>query len=559
MSSGRHICVGIHIGHDRSVSIVEEGTLVAHLAEERIDRVKHSPSVAFPRRSLDVLLRSVGCTLQDVSAFGLTYAFVNMEKLGESLAEDFRAEFGLPNATVFPMGHHLAHAYSAFFTSPFAEATVVVADGAGDLVDEQLEAETAYRASPTGLAQIWSRRQDIPSSYAERRNFFRLPYMPDFDHLKQISIARKYEQFTYALDFGWGQSGKTMGLAAYGTPLFSPPEHAFMPPLFCLSMTDMLAELEVLKNHSGMAFGEFMRENRHDIAATVQSAAERIMISICRHLYKLSPSENLCLAGGLFLNCVLNHKLINETGFSNIHIVPACGDDGQSIGAAYFACERIGGRPVPFAASPYQGPAYSEQEVFAAIEAAGVGEKAKRFANDELIRALVDRLKDNRTVGLFRGRSEMGPRALGHRSILANSGARSMRDHLNRYVKHREDFRPLAPIVRWEDQFDIFDLAAPSPHMLMTASVRPEWREKLAAVTHVDNSARVQAVRQSDEPFLHSLLTAEDRATGVPVLLNTSFNLRGEPIVETPADALATFHRSNLDSVVIENVLIDRD
>ena len=152
----------------------------------------------------------------------------------------------------------------------------------------------------------------------------------------------------------------------------------------------------------------------------------------------------------------------------------------------------------------------------------------------------------------------MGPRALGHRSILASCTGQSMRDHLNRYVKHREIFRPLAPMVRWENQFTIFDLSVPSPHMLMTATVRPEWREKLPAVNHVDNSARVQAVRRDDEPFLHDLLTAMEQATNVPVLLNTSFNLRGEPIVESPADAVATFLRSNLDAMVIGNVLVDR-
>jgi len=429
MDSKRQVCIGIHLGHDRSVSAVEDGVLIGHLAEERLDRVKHSPSVAFPRRSLDVLLRSINCTLQNVSAFSLTYAFVDMEKLGESLAEDFRAEFTLPDAKVYPMGHHLAHAYSAFFTSPFTEATVVVADGAGDLIGAQLEAETAYQASPSGLNEIWSRRQDIPSSYAERRNFFRLPYMPDFDYPKQISISRKYEQFTYALNFGWMQNGKTMGLSAYGTPLFPPPEQALTPP-FSLSMANMLSELETLKKYSGMSFGKFMRHNRQDIAATAQSAVERVVISICRHLYQLSPSENLCLAGGLFLNCVLNHKLVRETGFKNIHIVPACGDDGQSIGAAYFAYECIGGRTVPVLASPYQGPIYGERDVLSAIESVGQGVNAKRMEYDELISAMVDRLKKNRTVGLFRGRSEMGPRALGHRSILANPGSRHMHDHL---------------------------------------------------------------------------------------------------------------------------------
>ncbi|MDR3045033.1 MAG: hypothetical protein LBU75_12360 [Desulfovibrio sp.] len=551
--------MGIHIGHDRSVSVVENGVLIGHLAEERVDRVKHSRSVAFPRRSLHVLRRSLGFSLDEVSAFAITYAFVDMNTLGPHLAEDFRAEFDLPDATVFCMGHHLAHAYSTFFTSPFREAAILVADGAGDLVDGRLEAESAYRASPDRIEPIWSRRQDLPSSDVERRNFFCMPYMGDWDRPKQVSFARKYEQFTYALNFGWGQSGKTMGLAAWGKALFPPPAHALNAPDFPLSMADMMAELEELRAASGMSFGRFVRERAKEVAATAQSAVEGVVLAVCRHVRDLCPSDNLCLAGGLFLNCVLNHKIAQESGFKNIHIVPACGDDGQSIGAAYFACERSGGVLIPRPVSPYQGPAPDRQAALAAVEAAGLGEMAQTLDDEPLIAEIVARLKEGRTVGLCRGPSEMGPRALGHRSILANPTDRRMHAHVNRYVKHREDFRPLAPIVRWEDQFSIFELAVPSPHMLFTAQVRPEWKEKIPAVTHVDGSARVQAVRQEDDSFLHRLLTVMGAQTGVPVLLNTSLNGRGEPIVEAPAEALAMLHRSNLDTVVVENILMDRD
>ncbi|MBR9973888.1 carbamoyltransferase C-terminal domain-containing protein [Magnetospirillum sulfuroxidans] len=559
MAADRLLYVGIHIGHDRSVSVVENGTLVGHLAEERVDRVKHSRSVAFPRRSLDVLARSLGFLLEQVSAFAITYAFVDMDTLGPHLIADFRAEFDLPDATVFCMGHHLAHAYSTFFTSPFRDAAILVADGAGDLAGQYLEAESAYRASPDGIEQIWSRPQDLPSSDVQRRNFFCMPYMGEWDRPKQISFARKYEQFTYALNFGWGQSGKTMGLAAWGTPLFGPPAHALNPPDFPLSMADMMAELEELRAASGMSFGRFVRERAKDVAATAQSAVEGMVLAVCKHVRELSPSDNLCLAGGLFLNCVLNHKIVREAGFKNVHIVPACGDDGQSIGAAYFACERSEGRLIPGLVSPYQGPEPKPQAAWAAIEAAGLGGVARILDNESLVAEIVARLQEGRTVGLCRGRSEMGPRALGHRSILASPTDPRMHAHMNRYVKHREDFRPLAPMVRWEDQFSIFELAAPSPHMLLTAQVRSEWKERIPAVTHIDGSARVQAVRQEDEPFLHRLLTIMGMQTGVPVLMNTSLNNRGEPIVETPAEALAMLHRSALDAVVVENILVDRD
>lgn len=558
MISKRHICIGIHIGHDRSVSLVENGVLAGHLAEERIDRVKHSSSVSFPRRSLDALLRDFNCQIDEVDAFAITYAFVDMRKLGSSLIEDFKAEFGLPDANVFCLGHHLAHAYSAFFTSPFHEATVIVADGAGDLSGEVLEAETAYYASAKGVAPIWERRQDIPTSYGDRRNFFRLPYMADIDRGKRISFGRKYEQFTYALGFGWGQSGKTMGLAAWGKPMFPPPVSALTPPEFQLSMSDMLEELDRVREASGTSYGLFMRRHGKDIAATIQGAVEEMMVAVCRHLHDLHPTDNLCLAGGLFLNCVMNHRIIRETAFKNIHIVPACGDDGQSIGAAFYAYEQVRQLPIPVLTSPYLGPTYDARNIRSAVEAAGLGHKAKPMGEESAINAIVRLVKDGKTVGLLRGRSEMGPRALGHRSILASPATAAMRDHVNRYVKHREDFRPLAPMVRWEDQFAIFDLAVPSPHMLLTAQVRAEWRDRIPAVTHIDGSARVQAVRQEDEPFLHRLLTVLNDITGVPVLLNTSLNGRGEPIVETPTDALAMFLRSNLDAIMIENVLIER-
>ena len=351
-----------------------------------------------------------------------------------------------------------------------------------------------------------------------------------------------------------------MALAAYAPPMFPPPAQALVPPHFALSMADMLDSLESLRQQAGHPFGRFVRDHREGIAATVQSAVENMVISVCNYIHNLCPVDNLCMAGGLFLNCVLNHKIVRETGYKNIYIVPACGDDGQSIGAAFFAYEQMTERkPVPAPISPYQGPVYTQCDVVSAIEAARLGHRAKTLSDSQLIEAIVRRLSAGETIALFRGRSEMGPRALGHRSILASPQNAIMHDHVNRYVKHRENFRPLAPMVRWEDQFSIFNLAVPSPHMLLTATVRPEWQGKIPAVTHVDGSARIQAVRHEDEPFLHRLLTVMGDVTGVPVVLNTSFNGRGEPIVESPADAIATFLRSNIDAIVVENMLIDRN
>lgn len=265
----RHITVGLHIGHDRSVSILENGQLIAHLAEERIDRNKHSPSVSFPRKALLTLLKYCDLSLFDVSAFGISYSFVDISKIIPGLAEDFRHQFRLGAVPIFGVSHHLAHALSTFHTSPFDEATIFVADGAGDLSSSgKIEAESAYHATRQGMQSLWCREQDIPGSYTDRRTFFRYPYLPAADLGKQISIGRKYEQLTYLLGFGWGQSGKTMGLAPYGKALFDLPARAADPTQgFDLRMSDLIDELELAKS-SEETFDVYVGRSRADIAAT---------------------------------------------------------------------------------------------------------------------------------------------------------------------------------------------------------------------------------------------------------------------------------------------------
>ncbi|HTD04019.1 MAG TPA: carbamoyltransferase C-terminal domain-containing protein [Undibacterium sp.] len=553
----RHITVGLHIGHDRSVSIVESGRLIAHLAEERMDRNKHSHSVSFPRKALFAILNYCNLSLSDVSAFGISYSFVDIASVLPGLAEDLRHQFQLGDVPIFGVSHHFSHALSAFHTSPFDAATVFVADGAGDLCPNgKVEAETAYSATQFGLSLLWSREQDIPASYADRRTFFRVPYLPSADLDKQISIGRKYEQLTYLLGFGWGQSGKTMGLAPYGKALFELPARATDPTTgFDLRMSDLIDDLEGAKKRSGEPFDLYVRNRRADIAATVQKGLEDVALSMVSHLHTLHPSDNLCLAGGLFLNCVLNHKILSATPFKNVYIVPACGDDGQSVGAALHAYHQLyGPAHAPQALSAYLGPGYSMAVIEAELENAGL--RYERHTDEALLDEVAGRLRQGLICGLLRGRSEMGPRALGHRSILAAPTLPGVRDHLNHYVKRREGFRPFAPMVTAEAQFRYFDLRAPSRFMLFTAAVKAPYREMLPGVSHVDGSARVQAVAASDDPFLHALLSKMEECNGHPILLNTSFNVAGEPIVETPRDAISSFLRSNLDFVVLENYLV---
>lgn len=547
------IIVGLHIGHDRSVSVVEKGSLIGHLAEERVDRIKHSPSVEFPKRALYSLLNYLKIELHQVDTFVITYGFVHIDRIIANLAEDFRYEFNLPKANVIGLTHHLAHAYSTFYTSPFKDALVFIGDGAGDLTSfEKLEAETAYIVENDKFSVLWQRVQDIPSCYAERRNFYHADYILDQDRNKQISLARKYEQITYLIGFKWGQNGKTMGLAPYGKSLVNLPNRKCnQNEIIDIRIKDLILELNDISKHKKYSHHEFTKEFRASIAATGQKAIENAVINILNEISKKTKLRNLCLAGGLFLNCVLNHKIVEKTEFKNIHICPASGDDGQSIGAAFYGYHQVYKAPEKENSfTPFLGISYTNSEIETLLCQMGYSYELLT------IRRVADLLTAGMIGGVLRGRSEAGPRALGHRSILAAPFASETKEHLNRYVKRREPFRPFAPIVTHSSQFKYFDLSHSSPYMLLSAPVRKQYRSALAAIAHTDSSARVQAVKLEEEPFIHALLTEMEKRTKFPVLLNTSFNSAGEPIVENPRDALSTYERSNLDFLVLEDCLI---
>lgn len=553
----KKITIGLHIGHDRSVSIVENGILIGHLAEERIDRIKHSHSVNFPKKALITLMDYLQITFRDVSGVAITYSFVEIEKILPGLAEDFCVEFSLNDMPIYGMHHHEAHAYSTFYTSSFSDSAIFIADGAGDLIKNgSLESESAYDGSLTKIKPIWSRVQQIPSVYNDRRTFFRSTYLPETDHLKQISIARKYEQLTYLIGFGWGQSGKTMGLASYGTPMLSPPKRATNShDNFDYRMLDLIDEIEFIKEKSGKDFEKFIVDNRNHIAATVQHWTEEIAINMINHVYDLNPKDNLCLAGGLFLNCVLNHKILARSNYKNLHVIPTCGDDGQSVGAAFYAyCQLFGNPKRPKLISPYLGPSYSQEKIKNELDMLNL--KYERLDDEILISELANAIEEGNICGILRGRSEAGPRALGHRSIFASATRPLIKNHLNNYVKHRENFRPFAPIVTEEEQFIFFDLINGSPFMLFSTKIFPQFELALPNITHVDGTARVQSISKKGEPFLHKLLEEIKIRTGYPILLNTSFNLSDEPIVETPRHAIATFLRSNIDVLILENFII---
>jgi len=549
------VVLGVHIGHDRGAAVVSGGKLAGALAQERVDRRKHSPSPELPYAAIDALLRYLHVTPQQLRAVAFSYTNVRIADILPQLRDEFRDHYQLPTIDVHGISHHDSHAFATFYTSPFDEALVLIADGSGDIVGHQLEAESFYTANrTTGVRRVAQRLQDFPLTYPTRRNFFNLAYMHEIDREKQVSLGRKYEQLTYLLGFAHGEAGKTMGLASYGSPLLGRRFPA-SDLNFSLKVRDVINEIDAVSASLRIPHHRFYRERRADVAATAQAVVEQIVIDVLNALNPDGAAKHLCLGGGLFLNCLLNHAILSRTRFRHVHIVPAAGDDGQAIGAAYRAYAEAFGSPARGGArSPYLGLSYGRREILRTM-------RHFRLQFEELDEAtLIDRvataIAGGKVIGLVRGRSESGPRALCHRSILADPRSKRMRDYLNRRVKYREDFRPFGPVVTAEDQFRYFELLQESPYMLLAANVRSPFRRKLAAITHVDGTARVQAVTVTDEPFVHALLRRFERITGHPVLLNTSFNLSDEPIVESPHDAVSTYLRSRIDHLVIEGFLL---
>jgi carbamoyltransferase len=297
-----------------------------------------------------------------------------------------------------------------------------------------------------------------------------------------------------------------------------------------------------------------------DLAWQVQDDSEKILIERAIWLRETIGAKNLCIAGGVALNCVANGKLVREAGYDNVWIQPAAGDDGIAIGCAYYGHLAIQKKPRSFVMEhAYLGIPYSEAEVDAAAKNWLVDTQSFHGAAQNICRKTAKALTEEKVVGWFQGRSEFGPRALGNRSIIADPRNPAMKDVLNARVKHRQSFRPFAPIVLAERASEIFEGEEDSPFMLLAKNVAPAWRDKIPAIVHVDGTARVQTVRREHNERLYQLLKEFEALTGVPVLLNTSFNIRGEPIVETPADAMKCFLSTGIDYLVLHDMLITKN
>ncbi|MER6364849.1 carbamoyltransferase C-terminal domain-containing protein [Kitasatospora sp. NPDC001527] len=532
--------------HDFCAALVVDGQVVSAIEEERLTRVKIAYGLG-PRLqrclAADYVLREAGLGADEVDLV-IANDFVNPVY---TLRLRDRVRW---------MGHHLAHAASTFYTSPFEQAAVLVMDGRGSTVVEHGqphgETVTCYQAGAGGLEVL--RAQHGRVTLTDRRS--EDPY--------EDSVGWMYEAVSKAIGLfttgGMGAPGKTMGLAAYGTPRYVARLGGFFrlsSGEFRQSTAEQIAMRSFIDRELAEAGGAAeLAARRADLAYAVQHHTERIVIEFARWLHRRTGLTDLCLAGGVALNSVANFKLLSETGFERVHVVPAAGDGGTALGSALYGYHELGANPWKPAAgpfSPYLGRAYGADR----IEAALAAESGRlRIVRPDDLSALVAReIADGAIVGWFQGRSEAGPRALGNRSILADPRDPGMKDRINARVKHREAFRPFAPVVLESRQAEYFTTAVPAPYMLMVPDVRPQMRAVIPAVTHEDGSARLQTVLPELNPRLDALLRAFDDRTGVPVLLNTSFNDNEEPIVETPEDAVRCFLKTQIDVLVLGDLV----
>jgi carbamoyltransferase len=580
------LILGINAYHgDVAAALLRDGELVAAVEEERFRRIKHY--AGFPREAIRACLSMAGIDARDVDAFAVSRdpnahlwrkgLFALRHMPSPSLIRDRAAnatsvrhlanvcatELGLDESHVAPrmhyVEHHAAHLASSYFASPFDEAAVCAIDGFGDFV-----------STSTGIGR--------GACLAIQNRVF-------FPH----SLGLLYLAVTQLLGFPkYGDEFKVMGLAPYGEPVFADKIrqliHVSDEGELCLDLSyfthwsggmtmtwnDGEPEIgRVFTSKLELLLGPARRpeeplDERHEaIAASLQRVYEEAAFKILRALYARVGNPRLCLAGGCAMNSVANGKVRAETPFTDVYIQPAAGDNGTALGAALHVWHRQGGDRRFEMQHGYWGPQFDEADIAAAVDARSDEVEARQCtrttmsSEPQLCEWTASRIADGRVVGWFQGRMEWGARALGNRSILADPRRRDMRDIINARIKFREKFRPFAPSVAVEALRDYFVDAVHDPFMVQVYPVRPEKREIIPAVTHVDGSGRLQSVSRDTNPRYWTLIQAFGRQTGVPVLLNTSFN-ENEPIVLTPDEALDCFLRTDMDVLVMGSLVLEK-
>jgi carbamoyltransferase len=560
--------------HDVSACLLRDGEIAFAIAKERLSRQKHD--TGFHKEVVDYCLEAEGITLDDVALVVRNCYILPVEEMERRLVYQdmpgFLDEKEREQAAKHPLylsgsdkvvtvSHHLAHAYSAFAVCPFEEGVVMVVDGVGSYRADVSEAyppgdkatslaresESYYRFAGTRLETLKKVWMEASRGFLSDE-FFNMP-----------GLGALYSRASTYIFGDWNKCGELMGLAPYG-------RRDRIEPLLQidggeLSVPDWTADFkQPFVMDSGQKW-ETSPSMSHweDLAWRVQDDTEKVLLARARWLRETTGAKNLCIAGGVALNCVANGRIAREAGFENVWVQPAAGDDGIAIGCAYYGHLAIQRKPRTFVMKhAYVGVGYGEKHIRDVTEPALFRLVTNRTQSDDICRDTAKVLSERNVVGWFQGRSEFGPRALGNRSILADPRKAEMKDTLNKRVKHRQPFRPFAPIVLAERMKEIFEGEEDSPFMLIAKSVRPEWRSRIPAIVHVDGTARVQTVRQDTNEALYRLLAEFEVITGVPVLINTSFNVKGEPIVETPYDAVSCFLNTGIDCLVLHDMLITK-
>ena len=582
--------------HDSAACILKDGKIIAAAQEERFTRVKHDPS--YPHNSIEFVLKYANLKLSEVDQIVFfEKPFLKFERLLETYVA-FAPKGFLSFAKAMPLwikeklfqknllfnklknhdhnyksdkniffsDHHLSHAASAFFPSPFDEAVVLTADGVG---------EWATTTVAVGKKNNLEIKKEI-----------------HFPH----SLGLLYSAFTYYIGFKVNSGEyKLMGLAPYGSPIYEDKIKQLLDlkedGTFRLDQKyfDYATGLTMTNEKFNKLFGQKPRNPQNenitqfhmDIAASIQKVTEEIMIKLAKSIQNEYGIGNLCLAGGVALNCVANGKILKEKIFDNIWIQPAAGDAGGSLGAALALWHIDQGNIrtvnlIDDMKGSYLGTEYNQEEIERELKATGANFETLNYG--ELIDKTANYLSNEKAIGWFQGRMEFGPRALGARSILGDPRSDKMQKNLNLKVKYRESFRPFAPSVLREDLSQWFDMNIDSPYMLLVANINPNKkiemndeqknlfgidklnikRSDIPAVTHVDYSARVQTVTKNTNNRYYDLISKFKEKTGCPVIVNTSFNVRGEPIVNTPTDAFNCFMATDLDYLVIGDCILDK-
>jgi carbamoyltransferase len=558
---------------DSAASLIKDGDLIAAAEEERFSRKKHH--LGFPYKAIRYCLDQAGIELKEVGHVGhywkpwvLRHKFMQAVRSGlispamfkaradrgvAQVSESYlgmfkhpkrlREHFGPSDFKFHFLEHHQTHAASAFFVSPFDSAAILTWDGTGE------DTTTLFCRGKANKIEVLKR--------------IKLPH----------SLGQFYSAVTNFIGFDMfaGDEWKVMGLAAYGKPKYY--DFFREKVLTTNGHGDFKFNIKVLDHHLAKHYqfgeaivkelgpprrpGDELSENHWDIASSAQKALEDTAIYLVGRIKEMTGEENLCMAGGVAFNSVMNGRLFHETPFKNFFVQPAAGDAGCSLGAAYFVWNQILGKPRGFVMDhAYWGPGFTNEQCKEALNASGL--KYETLGDGVLLPRVAKMISEGAIVGWFSGRMELGPRALGARSFLADPRRSDMREILNHKVKLREWFRPLAPSMQEEYGTEVFGVEHHDPFMITVLGVAEDYKGKIPAVVHVDGSARPQMVNKNINPRYWNLINEFKKLTGIPMLLNTSFNVQ-EPIVCTPRDAINTFNGSNFDALVLENNLVVRN